>query len=804
MILRFTLNNATSGPLVIEEPDGWKDSMLKLTRSDEFHSVIESYEEQTFTFWDASYDYLVNIRDTQGFDADVSVLIEISEDETTYETIFTGLVDIENSVEVDFKKIDCPVLRNDLWTRFNNNRGTSINLQSPTDLYGNNRIVLSPVTLNLSSQEVRNIYRGLNDQDITYALTASNFYGTLDFGIIEKDEIDQKFNYPRVIGTTRPFELFAVDFAGSYTFESEIYLSTGTGPFGGGLNQVANIEVYFQINDDAVITFTKTNQGVNGTDGRTKFDYLATHSLEVGDFIRIYIQNTSGGSNQVVWLDFYTSFLEVTGDTTYTDTTTQAIMIHEAFQSALDRIIGADNTLYSEYIGAQDTQQTDYVSNGCASLCAIMKGLHIRQYTLTEKPLYDSFDDIWQGHNPIFNLGLGYEIVDGTEVIRIEDKAYFYDTTTSLNLDFVNNIEVSINSEGVYKNIKIGYQKWESENANGIDDPQTKHEYAVALKKSGTSIDLYSSFIAASLAIEFTRREVKKTKDWRLDNDTFIIAIDKDIIGSPALVYEPELSGPFVSVSNLNNYTTRYNLRLTPARNFLRWRNVFNSGLQLYTSYDYKFVSGEGNVDMVSIVGNDSCVSGNVAEDQDFDVTRNALHDNVIYEFDHPLTWTEYKTIRNNRHQAIGVSSTNTGHEGFFIKSLEYSIHDALGKFRLVKAINIALYSFTISGSLTETVSGSPEWSVEFFNGLATSILPTLIGNSSTGTTMNFYDSIVECDVNKITSGGLTLGNTTILFKVNGVTVNTVNITSGQAGIGSYTFTGLLGGESLSVEITEG
>jgi len=683
MILRFTLNNATSGPLVIEEPDGWKDALLKLTRSEEFHSVIESYEEQTFTFWDASYDYLVNIKNTQGFDADVSILIEISEDETTYETIFTGLVDIENSVEVDFKKIDCPIVRNDLWTRFNNNRGTSVDLQSTTDLYGNNRIVLSPVTINMTPQRVTTNYLGVNNDRITYTLGV-NQYGVIDFGTVLLDEIDDKFNYPRVESSTIPFELFAFAYDGVYEVDCTLFFSTAAlnAYVPGGTN------VYFQLNDDAAIAFTSTNLGVNGVNGRTRFTYNSTHTVSAGDFIRIYLD----GASTLVWLESdYTigddSQLTLFGYNTYDQTTSQAIMIHEAFQSVLDRIIGANNTLYSEYIGAEDTQQTDYTSNGCASLCAVLKGLHIRQYLLNEKPFYASFNDLWDGHNPIFNLGLGYETVNGTEVIRIEDKGHFYDPTVSINLDYVNNIEVSINTEEVYKNIKIGYQKWESENVPGIDDPQTKHEYAVALKKSGSDIDLQSKFIAASLAIEFTRREaIEETKDWKLDNDTFIIAIDKDIIGSPALVYEPELDGPFSSVTNLENPTARYNLRLTPGRNFLRWRNVFNSGLQLYTSLDYKFVSGEGNVAMVSTVGTDACISGTVTENQNFDITTDALYDNIVYSFEHPLTWTEYKTIRDNRHQAIGVSSTATGHVSFYIKSVDYSIHNALGKFKLIKA----------------------------------------------------------------------------------------------------------------------
>lgn len=802
-ISRITLSNSISGSLVIDEPDGLKDAMLKLERN-EFHSVEEVIDE-TLTFYGEAYDYLINIRDTQSFDADVTILWELSDD-GPYETVLSGLLDIEGSVEIDFYKIECPILRNDLWSRFINNRGTSVNVQSTTDLYGNNRIVLSPVTLNLTSQKVRTRYRGLNNSDITYALTAASPYGVLDFGTTELDEINEKYNYPRAISTVRPFELFESVYEGSYAFDSEIYISDGVGGFGGGNNQVTNIEIYIQVNDNAATAFNKVNLGTNGVDGRTRFSYTGTHPLIEGDFVYIYIQNTSGGNNTIVWLDFYVSYLDVTADTVFDDSTCQAMMIHEAFQSVIDRIVGADNMLYSEYIGAEDTQQTDYASNGCASLCAVMKGLHIRDWSFTDKPIYLSFDHLWKGHNPIFNLGLGYETVNGIEVIRIEDKAYFFDSDTSLNLDYVNNIEVSFDTEAIFKKIRIGYNKWESENSGGIDDPQTKHEYAVPLRKSGGEIDLLSEFVGASLAIEFTRRElINKNKDWKLDNDTFIICLDKDIIGSPALVYTPELDGPFSSISGLQNDDARYNMGITPGRNFIRWRNYFNSGLQSYVTYDYKFVSGEGNVIMSSTVGTDSCISGTVAENQDFDVTTDALHDNIIYSFDHPLSWDEYKTIRDNRTKAIGVSQTATGHDAFFINSLEYNIHNAIGKFRLVKAV-LPVYTIQVnlqspygtnySSLFTVTITNDSNSETLILSGISDNELRESTYSAPVGATINVLTT-------KTTNGGLASAAASIVLYRNSTNIGTENFILNDPMTVNQSYSAYEQMDNIEVRITE-
>ena len=117
-------------------------------------------------------------------------------------------------------------------------------------------------------------------------------------------------------------------------------------------------------------------------------------------------------------------------------------------------------------------------------------------------------------------------------------------------------------------------------------------------------------------------------------------------------------------------------MRLTPGRSFLRWRSYFNSCLQFNLGDDYKFQTGEGNTLFQSDINeavddcDDQYTVFNFAENQDIDITSDTLHGLDVYEFEHPLTWTQYKAIRAARNKAIGVSATNSGHEKVFILSL--------------------------------------------------------------------------------------------------------------------------------------
>src|SRR6185369_14253038 len=101
VLFRFTLSNAILGDLEIDEPDGWKDATLKLERDKEFHSLVEFYD-QSFTFYgnprlryDAGYEYIMTVLETQGPDADIGILVELSESAgDDWETLFDGLLDL--------------------------------------------------------------------------------------------------------------------------------------------------------------------------------------------------------------------------------------------------------------------------------------------------------------------------------------------------------------------------------------------------------------------------------------------------------------------------------------------------------------------------------------------------------------------------------------------------------------------------------------------------------------------------------------------------------------------------------------
>jgi hypothetical protein len=495
-----------------------------------------------------------------------------------------------------------------------------------------------------------------------------------------------------------------------------------------------DIKMFIQFDEDTPIQLTRTDQSYTflppgGSDmntiGWTEHTYTGSKNFNVGGTIRLWIQNDGdpafyqysttnftvqqpyilGNENnyfmQEIMDTYYPgdfvpgatiqlyknfglppgveSFINILGHTLAPTSPGDGFLVHDVAGQILDRTIGREGTFYSEYFGSDRTRYRQYDENGCSWEYMLFKGLQIREYSLTEKPFFQSFNNWWNGVNPIFNLGLGYEVVDDVEVMRCEEKEHFYNDTILLNISNVSQITRAYDEEVMIKTFRVGYKKWQSENISGIDDPQTKHTYASRLQKSGRDMEMESTFIAASLAIETTRRTTrKKSADYKFDDDTFIVAV-RSIETSPEAFYQPETDEKFSSVTNLLNPETRYNLLLTPARNALRWMKWIAGGLQNYVGSFMKFVSGEGNYDMTSNYGlSDGCdeYDGDLSEKQDLEVPDDYIHRGELYEMTFKLEFEDYLTIRNNRKNAIGISQTDSNHQAFFIKTLEYRLFE--------------------------------------------------------------------------------------------------------------------------------
>jgi hypothetical protein len=395
------------------------------------------------------------------------------------------------------------------------------------------------------------------------------------------------------------------------------------------------------------------------------FESSVTNQLTIIHFDEFTFPNIPSGENIPTYID-------LTGNTIFDETETDAYLIKDAAESILSKIVGRDSVVKS-----------DVLTNTCKRLRAIMRGKHVRGYNMSgnsnpdlNKEFFMKFDEWFEGANPLLFLGLGYTEVGGNPKIEIEPISDFYDPDFTVTFDNVSDLVRTYDQDKIFKAIEIGFQKWSSESDSGIDDPQTKRNYRTKFATIGQELKILCKWLAASLAIERSRRNrVELGKDDRNDEEIISICLTEYEAG-----YTPEFSENFDSVTNLLNPDFRYNIRDSVARIVKRWQPFLQGCLQHTTGEKIYFASGEGNYSMQSLLSSGDCevspedVDYGLAEDQDIDVTTDFIFIPKLYKCKVPMSWAKYKTIVATRKKAIGISRTTENHVAAFIMELDYKL----------------------------------------------------------------------------------------------------------------------------------
>lgn len=458
---------------------------------------------------------------------------------------------------------------------------------------------------------------------------------------------------------------------------------------------------------DACDVFTITTPSVGY---ETASFQLSNYNLEVGDKLKIYTRVFTGGSYKrgqllaaTVQVSisaslFEGSFIKVTGKTFGTDSSGPAIRLHDVFQNLVNKLTNRDDTFYSEYFGYPEAPYHSYLQKGCGADFSILNGFNIRNFPWPERPLKPVFENLYSSIDAIFGIGLSLETIEGNQRIRIENLPYYYqkDEEPVLVFDNIAKIQRTIDKTKYYNRIDVGYEKWQPEEINGLDEFATVHNYALPLKTTGKPKVYMSKYIASGSIIEVTRRmqyNETVTTDSKYDEDNFIIALNKS---NPATAEKDE---NFDTVNNLLSPDTAYNLRLSPARNLLRHGSEINGCLLKKLGESYKFTAGQGNYKMESEMSNDECPgsfnNNLLVEDQDIQWAYSNLKEvdplwePEVYEFKYPLGFTDYKKLKDNPYRPILISG-DLFEEGKFQKvyllEVEYEPVIGLGKFRTLKA----------------------------------------------------------------------------------------------------------------------
>jgi hypothetical protein len=250
-------------------------------------------------------------------------------------------------------------------------------------------------------------------------------------------------------------------------------------------------------------------------------------------FYTVYVERDYGMPGTPAYdLEFSPdSYFRLKALTTTPPSDAKAFMINEALSRVTESITEGRMRAYSEYFGRTDSQPYSVDTDGPGSRAAITKGLFIRRLDNRNGvplPMALSLKDLFDGLDPIHHIGYGIEADPerpGHLRLRVEDWRYFYKSDIALNCPNVDRIDRKTIENEHYSTYKFGYEKWEAEEYTGLDEFLTKRSYRTTTNQVRNEFSRLSKFVASGYALEITRRKDSESKDWRYDNEIFIICL---------------------------------------------------------------------------------------------------------------------------------------------------------------------------------------------------------------------------------------------------------------------------------------
>ncbi|GAA4501399.1 hypothetical protein GCM10023172_23170 [Hymenobacter ginsengisoli] len=234
------------------------------------------------------------------------------------------------------------------------------------------------------------------------------------------------------------------------------------------------------------------------------------------------------------------------------------------------------------------------------------------------KTLTTTWDELFGSLASVYGLGWGLEwaISDkgkAQQVIRVEPISYWYPADVVLDLTESGNVDdtIKVDQARHYQVIEMGYDKWQAEQTNGLDEFNTKHQWTTPLDVTNNTYSQISQLATSGILLETTRRDrfdATATTDTSQDATNFLVCLLRQGVSD----YVTERNQLAAVLTGVLSPDTVYNLRLSPSRMLRRHGPVLRAGLQYQVRQLVRFTYGEGNVGMVSqLVGEPAPITEN-------------------------------------------------------------------------------------------------------------------------------------------------------------------------------------------------
>lgn len=715
----------------IEEPQGFADIVLNMKRDDNWHGIFFEASTSELAFYGVAAAYLKNKKETEGLKSDVTFkALQACGIYDELETIFEGKLDFGKYTEscgntclvkIPVEQIGCLMtLRNRYDQKVDLDATTTFNKLSALQQYARLNFEMELPAKELQAAVDGSVAVAGYTHDSDHSTIASGSltlvrpdyevqrYSNIETGqLIGINNCESNTGSLDCTGPITPqllFEDLIQCFDGNYDY---LVRYKGTFNLGAGMSlfhikmKIVQWDGTGNIFDDSTIVqeFTIFDGLPSPPAGPQTilFDHTLSGITTIADGIGFYafleIGLSSGSAHLNIVFDKETTFT-LSAVKICPNTAANVYSINETLSRVTEAITDNCLRVKSDYYGRTDSQPYTSAEDGCGSLRVTTSGLKIRK---AENPtFFASLKDMFDGLRGIDNIGMGIEpnpFIPNFNWLRIEPVEYFYQDQEILALPFVPEAEISIQEQLHYSNIETGYEKWEVEGINGLDEPNSNKKYRTGLSSVNNPIDIRSKFIAGSYPIESTRQQsfaATGAADTKYDNETFIIVVERQAYG---FIVE---QGNIDNAANVFSPQTLYNWRIRPFSNLMRWfKSIANSYPNISDSANKLFfASGTGNLLAEGEIGGayPTCKleNGVKAENRDLGLLdfADVAEATPLWKPDYatlkyPLSVFDYRTLKANPYGYISFQCGTGEWKKGYVQNLRYRLNKGEADFTL-------------------------------------------------------------------------------------------------------------------------
>jgi len=730
---KFTLIDSSSVSTVVESPVGWNGIGGNLTRNIIHHGININISTDSFEWVGEAYDLLYTEYQTNGANGQYQVQIDYECAEGDgYTNYFIGAFDF-NTFErqcADYCFIKLSVTASKCTDVFMSRMGQDVDIEATTNFDGETISPMSYTTLNIEGQDIflQNTannkdganWSGSHIDNIAIAPDDRYYYfpvylpnnPIMEFGESNISNVSPSLVYINdatsniIVWPMLPIQYLGYQNLSFYeAVESENIVTTiditwrCKGTMTITCNYNANFALYlfaekasnFAFLTSLGSTTITTGSIVANTPLSIPFDVSFSGSVTNPSFVLQQISyyfnidiakvtTTTTVDTFDVSVDYDgggVNYFNMEANSTNPPSVTRSVPLPDLLEFLPTAYMDTDCPLLEVEAELRD----------CLDRYSITKGSFLRDVTEPSVPkLFTSYEYLFEQCRKIFNIGWGFD--NNETELKIARIEHFYKSTIVVDVGLVDKAIFTTAKDLIYGTIMVGYNKWEAEEFNGLDEMNTERQYRRNIDSNPTELDLMADIISAGYTIEVTRRKNQAetgTSDWRYDDDLFII--NSETIDG--FLYA--IRGIDNGAANIYSPATRMNYVLTPVRNLLRWFKSIAAATPIATNESQIFTSGTGNY-----IATGEMTATCQIENQP--ITENAtistaIMGDVYYEtpiwkteyvtFTAPFSMADFEDVKVNPYGAIRFRCSDTYYIGNIVE-INHDPNEGLAEFKLL------------------------------------------------------------------------------------------------------------------------